>query len=309
MDNSKALKKNRFWFTVVVFTVGLLLVSFALAIEYRVSAPTYYTLPGDPGFQLKIQDGYYVNGTKLVEVDKFILERLVDFWNIALMNPYTMALGFFGILFLFLFVKKMPPPYLWADCLGIKRKQRRLDDPIHLTESPYGIIGLREWGINKDGFLTSTAQGMVWDSETLVADKKPILMGWHGVYAYRLGTKGCCELGSEFFGLFAGVLGIVCLTGHIVGHKDSMLRAEKCTILLLATRRVSNAEKLRQHYKCPVVVVSNPSQALNDWAISSEGIFWLQHNQKLIAEKISEKAENDIAQLPAYRAFGRGAEI
>ena len=163
-----------------------------------------------------------------------------------------------------------------------------------MKQAPGGLIATRCWNVDKTGILSSTARNVKWDSAVLEADINPVVGGWHGVYAYRLGTY--IDGGED-------VEGLVSLSGRIVGHKDSLLRAQKCTILVLVTKKEKVAPLLRQRYKCPVVVTSDIELTIQKWVISQEGIFWLAHNERLLSKKLQDKFEHDITAIPAYQEF------
>lgn len=297
MMNTKK-QRNKLILAVLLTIAGAIFLIVGME-QYR-AAPVYYISPEDDGVELYRADGkYYLNDIELERVNAGWWEGISNFGKGFIPGcPYFIPAGL-GLVFGLRLVAKAPPPFLWGSILFGRQGKEVNDGKISLRQAPGGVIAIRSWGVNKQGVLRSTAVGTEWESAILEADVTPLVGGWHGIYAYRLGTNiddaGGCD-----------VEGVVSLSGHITGHKDSLLRAQKCTVLvlLIEPKKTSLKPLLEQRYKCPVVVTSNIKHTLQNWILSQEGIFWLGHNAKLISGKLQDKFERDIEELPAYQKFG-----
>jgi len=256
---------------------------------------TYYALPDDDTPVLRYDDfEYYLNDVKLERVEKTFAERMKGIWekNSSAL-PYIIG-TILCIPALLYIVKKLPPALMWGNILRAGKDRHNCEGVMSLTQAPDGVIAVRGWYVNKLGMLRSVTTGTKWDSAVLEADVKPEVKGWHGIYAHRLGTDN--DVGGN-------VAGLVSLTGRVVGHRDSLLRAQKCTILLLITHKRKAVELLKDRYKCPVIMARNIEQALSCWTIGDEGLFWLGHNNKLINQKIQESIGQEIMEMPVYKDF------
>jgi hypothetical protein len=174
-------------------------------------------------------------------------------------------------------------------------------DRIDLPKAPAGVIAVRKWGINRKGLLTSLNQSKLWKGLVYEDKEPPEVRSNMGLYAFRLGSNHS----KNYTGfVIPKVMGIVSLSGTVIGHQDGILRGKKATILCLVTGKYSDAVKLRTNYGCPVFVNTNPSLAIETWAMTEQGLFWQAHNNKLIKEKRYEKVADAIESLDAYKGFG-----
>lgn len=280
----------------MVVTILLLLMTFAflfIGLIQLDSEPVFYTSLEDDTIFLKRENLKYFLGD--IELERVDTPWQEDVKSALPFIPYALG-GVFCLILWVRYMSQLPPVFMWPKILGIEGKLKNQDTKISLREAPGGLIAVRGWTMDKTGCLRSIAKGTNWETTELNADAVPKTGGWRGIYAYRLGTN--------IDDYDAKVLGVVSLSGHLVAHKDSMIRAQKCTILLLVTKKENIASRLEERYKCPVFIVNNPRKALENWVISLEGIFWLAHNNKLIThQRLKETLEYNITELPAYQQF------
>lgn len=291
------MKPNHLRNRLILFGI-LLVIAFILLLIGVTEAEgqtRYYSLPDQDTPILRYDDyKYYLNDIQLELIEKPWLESLKGMWDRNLpVFPYIVGaiLCLPAIIYIWC---KLPPPLMWGNILRAGKEKQDCEGIISLTQAPGGVIALRGWDVNKQGVLRSVSTGTEWETAVLEADVKPEVKGWHGIYAYRLGTDN--DVGGN-------VAGIVSLSSCVVGHRDSLLRAQKCTILLLITHREKVVELLKKRYKCPVIVAKNIKQVLCQWVVGDEGIFWLGHNNRLINRKIQEGISQEIAEMPVYKDF------
>ncbi len=179
-----------------------------------------------------------------------------------------------------------PPPIVWSR----RTPAQPVQPPVQYSYTPNvvnkivippetsGLICIRQW-ITQDNCLYSTfMRTHKWGSKEEVADKPPSKLNENGVYAYKLGSR---------VPEWNGHLGIVELSGKTLGHKDGVIRGEKCTILTILVRNGSWAEKLSATYGIPVVLTSDIIFTFTDWLLNGEGLYWLQHNKNLLRELLN----------------------
>lgn len=273
--------------TKIILALMLSVAITVLTVVMVVVSPEYgviYESPSGENPNIEVKNSkYFIDGEQLE-----YKEGQLSIWDsvkrLAWYIPYFIILGILTMLLIYCF-GKLPPPYKWRDILGINGKPS-FGEPVTLQEGPSGLIGVRVWRYDsKRRLLKSTAKATLWNSNTLESDMVPNCSNWKGIHAYRLGSN---------YDIDRTIGGIVCLTGRIVGHGDSMLRSERCQILALITDDKDIVLDLAETYKCPVFCHSKPSLALLDWSLGNEGLFWMQHNNELIDKRIRSKMDGDI---------------
>jgi hypothetical protein len=162
-----------------------------------------------------------------------------------------------------------------------------------------GVIGVRCWSYNDKGKLTSKAAGSVWESSRVKSDIEPHKDNNAGVYAYLLGSLN----GYNNLNRSKEIVGVVEILGRCIGHEDSIIRGTKAKILLILSNNKKTINKIKNNYDCEIIYAKNPVELLNNWAITSEGSKWLQHNTTLIDQNKITKLDKDILDISAYKSF------
>lgn len=166
-----------------------------------------------------------------------------------------------------------------------------------ISSAPNGIIGIRVWRTIKGGFLKSSVQDTRWENAKVKSSAEPQKGTTSGIYAYRLNSN------NESADALMITWGIVVMTGKCVGHGDNIIRASHCTILALITKKKELVELLKKNYSVPVYYSTSPIKSINKWAMSSEGLFWMSNNAKLIEEKIGSKIQQDVNEIITRKQF------
>lgn len=296
--NQDSLKRRgrRIW----IICIALLIIGITfMTIADLHSTPQSFSLPN--GMSLIVEDeACYLDGIEITPTKLSVIENIRG-WIKANSNFSTFPLFILGVSCyigcLVLLIKANPSINslrLLIPQRFLQKHRMPITNNLDISNAPAGIIAVRAWVITKDGMLKSTGRGVVWQNLKTKADIKPEHNNVSGIYAYRLGT----HLDDYDFALFeTRVWGIVSLTGHCVGHTDYLVRATACTTLSLIVKREMDADKLRLHYDCPILVSSNPTKTIQDWILSHQGIYWLQHNEQLIHHPIEDKFTKDIDEI------------
>lgn len=180
----------------------------------------------------------------------------------------------------------VPPPFWGEVFFGHKHGTEPV---VSLPQAPGGLIAVRAWRWDgREKKLKSTAFSTKWETRVMQADEKPKVGEYHGVYAYRLGAVE---------GLGNPVIGIVSLSGSMIIHADNLVRACRCEILVLVTKKKKAVEALKERYQCPVLLARHPANVIQKWLISPEGIFWLRHNNSLVQKSLDVKIKHDIDEI------------
>ncbi len=282
----------------IILGVILLAGAFACLHYSDIHKPTdYYTTSNNSSivsFKYGSESGYYLNGEKL-----FLNKQMADEKGLLSVSD-ILGLASIALLFGAVLMLRAVIPNIYYYCSLIQKKfmkKQNITD-ISISSAPAGIMALREWDISGDYKLKSTAKESVWESCKVKSDAIPKNGNLSGIYAYRLGTYSKNE-----WNIYDKAFGIVCLTGHCVGHKDNIIRASNCTILMLITKKEKNANELRKTYGCPVLTSSNPIKSINKWAMTRQGLFWMQHNNEIIEQGIGSFIDKEIAEMPEYQKF------
>ncbi len=89
------------------------------------------------------------------------------------------------------------------------RYEPRIVDRIMLPDDVSGLVGVRQWGLHQDLYITSVIFRRRYDSPVIWADKIPTAKNRNGIHAWRvpLPPNGAIDYRDET------VLGVVELTG------------------------------------------------------------------------------------------------
>lgn len=269
-----------------IFAIG----SISLIVSHLDFTPTTVEyLSPDNASSLIIRDGKsYVNGTQVYQIYPPKNVSIIDkykTWIVANSSWNGFPLFGFGLLcsiivIMYLFSANVSGGTIMS--LFPKRlrsKKKDIIPELNISPMPKGFAAMRAWTMTKDGWLKSTARGVVWQGCKVKADVEPRYDSVSGIYAFRLGTR-LDEL--DFMPFQPKVWGVVSLAGRIIGHGDGIVRASTCVVLYLMVKHEKDAEKLRLHYDCPILVLQNPVKTIRKWVISSQGVQWLAHNAQLV---------------------------
>lgn len=305
MDDYKILKrgglfnlsKRRAILLFVVMGIGLVLA--IVGNHFDEPKVTYY-VSEDGTYELKsMNDAKYT-------VNDIELERDYEKSNSGF-SIYTVVstIGMLIMMGLIVFGIQSKPSiafYLFGWLNNVGKKHKTKEEQVLNFKIPndvQGVIGLRCWAYNDKGKLTSKAVGSTWESSRVKSDIEPQKDNNAGVYAFMLGSlNGYYSLNSN-----KEAVGIIELLGRCIGHEDNIVRSEKAKILLILSNNKKTVDKLKNNYDCEIIYAKNPVKLLNDWAITSEGSKWLQHNTTLIDQNKITKLDKDILDLSAYKNF------
>lgn len=98
---------------------------------------------------------------------------------------------------------------------------------IHGLDKLQGRIALRQWNVDNNGELTSTAYGTYWKS-VMIADRVPAANNQHGLYCIPITADSLTACG----GRLSKYCGIIEIRGHCEVHEaENIVRAEWARIL------------------------------------------------------------------------------
>ncbi len=194
-----------------------------------------------------------------------------------------------------------------AECEEYRyRYEPEIVDRIILPDDVSGLVGIRQWGLHQDFYITSVVFRRRYDSPVIWADKIPTAKNRNGIYACRVPVlpSGATNHWHDT------VLGVVELTGQVVIHEDGVLRGECCRALMFIAHP-DLAERLSRVYGIPAMASASWScvfRSIHSWIYNNDGISVLKHNADLVSDMQAKKLLSQVDSLRTETEQGTLAE-